>query len=386
MLWLPLHRVQSDMTLGAPTALSSDDGNDIIDPGTHITPTLLARLRETGVGHVWIDDPCGQDCKIVHNPFVSSALESAARLLRRVHVVAKRSELPFLVMKDLLDGLDNLERRMFRESGPLQLSDRLLGDGSDEVDHAANVCYLALGIALRMPGFIRDARKNAPKSAAENLLTLSLSAILHDIGKIVGDNPSAGQNVLTANEDDVNYHAHAAVGAELLANYRDKVVSKIIQNHHQRFDGSGFPALFHRDPGGTRREPVRGTNIHVFARIIGLADAFERLRSQKNGPHAIAYAYANVLGEYRSWFDPQLLEGLPEIVRPYFPGEMVALKDGSVAGVERVNPNNPLEAHLKIVFDPSGKMVPPAERRGLHIDAAKILHLHEIPAPAGSID
>jgi hypothetical protein len=372
------------MTLGAPTALTSDDGRDIIDPGTNITDSLLARLLETGVGHVWIEDPCGQDCKIVHNPFVSSALESAARLLRRAHVVARRSELPFQVMKDLVDGVDNLERRMFRESGPLQLTDRLLGDGTDEVDHAANVCYLSLGIALRMTGYIREARRNAPKSASDSLLTLSLAAIMHDIGKIVGDNPSAVNNVLTADEDDVNYHAHVAVGANLLTDYRDKAVGKIVLNHHQRFDGTGFPALFHREPGGTRREPVSGTHIHIFARIVGLADAFERLRSQKSGPHAIAYAYANVLGEYRSWFDPQLLDALPEIIRPYFPGEMLALKDGSVGAVDSTHAGNPLAADLKIVFDPAGKMIPPAERRGLQIDAVKLLNLPEPFAPVTS--
>lgn len=370
------------MTLGAPTALSSDDGNDIVDPGTHITDALLARLRETGVGHVWIDDPCGRDCRIVHNPFVSSALESTARLLRRVHVVAKRSELPFQVMKELSDGVANLERRMFRESGPLQLTDRLLGDGSDEVDHSANVCYLALGMALRLTNYIRDARKSATKASMDSLTTLSMAAILHDIGKVVGENPSAAQNVLTANEDDVNYYAHPVVGAELLANYRDKMVSKIILHHHQRFDGSGFPAQFNRDKGGARREAVSGTHIHVFARLVGLADTFERLRSQKNGPHAIAYAYANVLTEYRSWFDGQLLAALPEIVRPYFPGEMLAMKDGSVAAVDRTSPGNPLEAHLKVVFDPTGKMIPPDERRGLQINAVKILNLPEVPTPA----
>lgn len=384
MLWLPLHRVRSDMTLGAPTALASDDGSDIIDPGTHITDSLLSRLSETGVGHVWIEDPCGQDCKIVHNPFVSSALESAARLLRRAHVVARRSELPFQVMKDLVDGVDNLERRMFRESGPLQLTDRLLGDGTDEVDHAANVCYLALGIGLRVTGYIREARRNAPKSASDSLHTLSLAAIMHDIGKVVGDNPSATRNVLTADEDDVNYHAHVAVGADLLNDYRDKAVSRIILNHHQRFDGSGFPALFHREPSGTRREPISGSHIHVFARIIGLADAFERLRSQKSGPHAIAYAYASVQGEYASWFDPQLLQALPQIIRPYFPGEMLALKDGSVAAVDRTDSANPMAADLKIVFDPGGKMIPPAERRGLYIDAAKLLNLTNAASPAPS--
>jgi HD-GYP domain-containing protein (c-di-GMP phosphodiesterase class II) len=266
----------------------------------------------------------------------------------------------------------------------LQLTDRLLGDGTDEVDHAANVCYLSLGIALRMTGYIREARRNAPKSASDSLLTLSLAAIMHDIGKIVGDNPSAVNNVLTADEDDVNYHAHVAVGANLLTDYRDKAVGKIVLNHHQRFDGTGFPALFHREPGGTRREPVSGTHIHIFARIVGLADAFERLRSQKSGPHAIAYAYANVLGEYRSWFDPQLLDALPEIIRPYFPGEMLALKDGSVGAVDSTHAGNPLAADLKIVFDPAGKMIPPAERRGLQIDAVKLLNLPEPSAPVTS--
>lgn len=378
MLWVPLDKVQDDMTLGAPTAPANDEVADMLEAGEQITPDLIAQLRATGVGHVWIDDPCGGHERISYNPTVTPAMDAVTKLIRRVFGNVRRGAIPPAMLRDLVDGLDSLERRMFRESGPLQLADRVHATPHDEAEHAANVTYIALGLALRASDLIHDERRHASKQQRDNLSTLALAAALHDIGKVATAGPPIRAHILTAADDDLSYQHHVTRGAELLGDYRDKLVSKIMQHHHLRRDGLGFPAETNTPrPGAKGHHPPA---IHVFSRIVGLADVVERLREQHPGPLAMAFVHTRLLANHQTWFDRQMMTIFKAALPPFYPGILVPQKDGSLAAIDQVRPDKPLSAKLQTVFSPDGQFIPADRRKRSLFDAEKAFADDAAPA------
>ncbi len=64
---------------------------------------------------------------------------------------------------------------------------------------------------------------------------------------------------------------HAHVGAEIVgAVPRSGMMREAIEHHHQRFDGSGYP------------DGLQGEEIPLWARIIGLADAYANMVTEQS--------------------------------------------------------------------------------------------------------
>ncbi|MHB9026009.1 MAG: HD domain-containing phosphohydrolase [Armatimonadota bacterium] len=104
----------------------------------------------------------------------------------------------------------------------------------------------------------------------EEIATLRLSAILHDVGKIgVPDRVLNKAGVLTAEEYEI-IRQHPAIGYRILSKVpsMDEVLSGI-QSHHERFDGRGYPS------------GRSGDEVSLYARIIGAADAFDAMTSDR---------------------------------------------------------------------------------------------------------
>ena len=67
----------------------------------------------------------------------------------------------------------------------------------------------------------------------------------------------------------VRMHAH--VGAEIVGTIpQSDMMREAIEHHHQRFDGSGYP------------DGLRGEQIPLWARIIGLADAYANMVTEQS--------------------------------------------------------------------------------------------------------
>ncbi|MBF0119772.1 MAG: HD domain-containing protein [Desulfobacterales bacterium] len=98
----------------------------------------------------------------------------------------------------------------------------------------------------------------------ERLVTLNISAILHDIGKIgvpeqILDKPSG-----LTEEEFVKISSHPQKGAEIIEDipFYPEIKGGIL-HHHEKWDGSGYPAN------------LKGYDIPEFAQIIAVADVFD---------------------------------------------------------------------------------------------------------------
>lgn len=101
------------------------------------------------------------------------------------------------------------------------------------------------------------------KLTQPELQRLKLAAYLHDIGKLrIDQNILNKPSTLTVEEYSA-VKTHALIGSELLNSIRPfSHLSHIVRQHHERFDGKGYP------------DGLKGEDICLEARIISLAEAF----------------------------------------------------------------------------------------------------------------
>jgi putative nucleotidyltransferase with HDIG domain len=104
----------------------------------------------------------------------------------------------------------------------------------------------------------------------DNLESIRTAALLHDIGKIgISDQLLRKRGILDRTEW-IELRSHPERGAEILQHIdaiKDCVPA--VLHHHERYDGSGYPA------------GLSGESIPLIARIIAVADTFDAITSQR---------------------------------------------------------------------------------------------------------
>lgn len=139
----------------------------------------------------------------------------------------------------------------------------------------------------------------------EELEDLKNGAMLHDIGKIgISDNILLKRRKLTKKEFK-EVQKHPQIGADIIRRVHFlKNVVPLILYHHERYDGYGYGAK------------LRGEEIPLGARIIGLVDAYQALIS--NRPYRKAYsrkeAQKIIKEESSRHFDPKIVKVFLEIL------------------------------------------------------------------------
>jgi len=143
--------------------------------------------------------------------------------------------------------------------------------------------------------------------SAEDIELIKLGTPLHDIGKIgISDEILRKPGKLTAQEFAV-MQTHTTLGAEYLSTIPELLPCiPIVRNHHERWDGTGYP------------DRLAKTDIHHLARIVAVADAFDAMTS--NRPYHIGKkgrsadeAFAEVDAQSGRQFDPDCARAFLEI-------------------------------------------------------------------------
>jgi putative nucleotidyltransferase with HDIG domain len=130
---------------------------------------------------------------------------------------------------------------------------------------------------------------------------LRRGALLHDVGTLaIPAEIFAKPGPLTPNERR-RMQLHTEFGSRLVGKWRDcRALAEIIEQHHERLDGSGYP------------RGLKGDQIVLEARIVGAAEAFVALTSDR--PQRAAYSHEEALRILKertpSEYDPNVVEVL----------------------------------------------------------------------------
>jgi len=126
---------------------------------------------------------------------------------------------------------------------------------------------------------------------------LALAAKFHDIGKVsILESVLSKVGVLSVEEyNDVKKHSE--IGYRILKSMEEYYgISKVVLNHHERWDGKGYPL------------GLKGEEIHLLSRIISVAEAYEVMTSKKGyGPEKTLEEAIKELEELAGFqFDPRI--------------------------------------------------------------------------------
>ena len=215
-------------------------------------------------------------------------------------------------------------------------------------EHCANVFYLSVVMGNTIRNYIKNERErfSAAKTihGALNITPLATGAFFHDLGMVPIENLYTKTEPLT-DEEIANVRAHPVNGARMLPDDIDPMIRLVVRCHHEGWDGSGYP------------EGLAGDKIHVFARIVRLADAYAAAISHKTYRRAkspVMAMYEILYGPYRRFYDPVTLKVFASIMQPLPIGAKLKLACGRSAVVVRHNHENPFKPKIMIVFDELG--------------------------------
>ncbi len=149
----------------------------------------------------------------------------------------------------------------------------------------------------------------------ETIDLLYKSAPLHDIGKVgIPDAILLKPGKLTAAEFEI-MKGHAKIGADALriaekhlgSNSFLRLAREISLTHHEKWDGSGYPA------------GLRGEEIPLSGRLMAVADVYDALISKR--VYKAAFSHQKAMGIIRegrgSHFDPQIVAALETVEQQF---------------------------------------------------------------------
>lgn len=144
----------------------------------------------------------------------------------------------------------------------------------------------------------------AAQLAAEQLQELGVGALFHDVGKrLVPVEILCKPGGLSPEEWEI-MQEHPRYGLELL-NEIPQISEGIIAaclEHHESWSGTGYP------------RKLKGDQIHLFGRIVAIADTFDAMTTQRsyNSPMSPKAAVTTMSEQLRGRYDPNLLKIMTE--------------------------------------------------------------------------
>lgn len=176
--------------------------------------------------------------------------------------------------------------------------------------HSIAVCGLMINLARRLglnPSLDHD---------------IGLAGLLHDVGEaMVPPSLFAKPGPLTTKEGQMA-RGHCEIGHQILAEGEQlpPIVLDVVLHHHERVDGTGYPAGLGRD------------QLSIFARMAAICDVYDAVTSPR--AHKSAWSSARAIEWMMSvpnQFDPHILAPFASMIGIFPVGTMVRLQSGRLA-------------------------------------------------------
>jgi len=201
--------------------------------------------------------------------------------------------------------------------------------------HALDTCILSLIVAV-------ESELDQPLQEL-----VGMGALLHDAGYVRLPRNLVRKRDECTGQDKTLLEQHCKLGVTLLSEHpgMHEDVLRIVREHHERSDQSGFPAGLGQD------------QISRLAQIVGIVDFYDGMVSRRGARPAMmphdAVRQLFLAGE-RGQFEKTLVEVMIRSIGVYPVGSLVRLNTGEQAVVVGANPQQRLKPLVKVTTDPQG--------------------------------
>lgn len=295
-----------------------------------LPPLVMSVEREVG-RHKFPTVAYGDEIRIEEElPTARASFETAQKLLEDITEQVTAGKVPDI--DHVGETVDGLVECVVRNADALLWMSKLKRTDNETYDHALSVSIhlMAFGRHLGLP--------------PDDLHHLGMGGLLKDVGFIKLPPELIHKPGGLTPEERVRMRQHVQIGCELLA--RDfsmpQSVFDIIVKHHERIDGSGYPAH------------LAGEDIGLFPEMTGLVDSYCAM----SYPRAFRPARNPqwVLDEVNSMrderFTASVVDEFVQFVGLYPVGTLVELNSGEVAVVFEQNRVRRLKPRVMVLLGP----------------------------------
>jgi HD-GYP domain-containing protein (c-di-GMP phosphodiesterase class II) len=282
-----------------------DRGNLLLEQGIALTEYYLIRLKQMGMNTIPIYDPYAAELKkiTIVAPETREELSICFRSLfnKKSHeIINSGLNTVYIKQIQLAAGqmIDETEKKLAHI-----VNVQVRQPTADEIGHAVNVCLMAVatGLYIKLPRPV--------------LLDLALGALFHDLGKSVVPTLSG----LASDQERL----HPIYGQQLLLkNKIGSIAARIASEHHERYDGQGYPS------------GLAGKEIHPLSRLVAIANYFDNAMTAASVTGAPRHTIAEeMLKNGNTQFDMYLLRAFFHTTPLYPVGSLVRLTTRQLAYV-----------------------------------------------------
>lgn len=304
----------------------SGDGKVLVSAGTIISQHTINKLKNWSISTLFIV------AEAVANPisdpkvqaFINNYNKSVIEVEKAFDTIRTTQEIP---VKTFEYTADSVVEGVVSTGNIIDQLYNLPPCDDYTFRHSVNVCAISALIAtwLKLPPDVVSA--------------VSLSGLLHDIGK-----SNLPQNLLhkpyrLSTPDYEHYKQHTILGFELAkkSGIAESILTGILQ-HHERIDGSGYPLGLTAD------------KIHPYAKLVAVADLYdENLTINCETPGTFSpYLSLENLHDQICRLDTKACIIFIDSMTNFLSGNLVALNDGRVGRVVFINKYKPSHSMVQL--------------------------------------
>ncbi|AGX44106.1 HD-GYP domain-containing protein [Clostridium saccharobutylicum] len=327
MVFVPQYKLKSGMKIAYDIRLDIDGKSKaiLLTKGSILTKNNIKKLIKFHVPGAYIDD--GVENIILNE---KTRKESLSAIKRAFDMCENTCE---ILDEDTVNQIQIISKNLvdnicMNDEITVSISD-LHSYDEDTYLHSLSVTLISIAIGTSL-GLNK-----------EKLCNLGVCAMLHDIGKVeipieIISKPSK----LTEEEYNiVKRHPQLGLNYIRLSKVINKDIYLGIVSHHEKFDGTGYP------------NGLKGEKIHLFGRIIAVADVYDALTGRRpyRDPIKPSEGIEYIMGGIGTSFDYNVVKAFLEKIEPYPIGSHVILSDKRRGIIMKGNIDNPLRPIIKII-------------------------------------
>lgn len=312
----------------------------LLAENVELTEHLLKRLKSHGITYLYVHDHRTEDIEI-HEPL---RMETKAKVLVEI-----RSTFRKMINDSNSDKSNSYSYlgKKFRELFSLILDD--ISDHKEAMSMMTNICVMDSHLYQHsMNVCVYTSILGAAQGySREELFTLGLGSLLHDVGKMKIPKDILFKSGKLTDDEFKEIQKHTIYGFKML---KDEANIPLLSahcafQHHERINGSGYP------------RGISGNEIHDFAQWIGIIDSFDamtthRIYRKATLPH---YALDILMAESGTLYDKQKVEIFRNKIAIYPIGMTVSLSTGEIGVVVDLNNDYLQRPVVRILKDADGQ-------------------------------
>lgn len=335
MRMVAIENVEEGLILARP--IYDENARILLNVGTALTSSHINRLKKR-ITFIYVKSDITDDIEMVEDniPFelrlkTTSTLSSIFSSLTNKGSQKNNLSSRINGINQLKSVLDQVLIELHHSSNLINLLSHLqVKNDNTMFEHSLNTSLYSISIG------------KALGIDEKSLHILGIGALFHDIGKLQLPKELLEKENKSEEEKEL-IQLHTEFGFEMLRRETELhlLVAHCAYQHHENMNGSGYP------------RGLKGDEIHLFARIISVAEKFDYLINRKALlPHE---AMEILYGYCYSRYDINVIEAFKKAVTIYPIGITVTLNTGEKGIIVGNDPKYPQRPKVRVYQDKDGR-------------------------------